>query len=281
MEQNYKVTSIDRETYCIEEDGGIVYGYLLLGSSRAALIDTGVGLLDYKAVTEQLTDLPVDVINTHGHLDHISCNARFHTAYLHPEDEAVYLDHSSYDTRYQYVTNTLREAGIPESQWGLSPIRERIEKQCCMPAADNRRPIRDGDVLNLGGRELEVIHTPGHTPGSVCILDRSRRSLFSGDTVCDLGILLNLDHCCSVETFARSIEVLKARADEYDRIWPAHHKKPIGKDYLQDYELCARQILEAGKNTAADDAQIKAAAFGQVQIAYTTDNVWDRTGCES
>ena len=279
MKANDTITQIDRQTYCIEEDGGTVYGYLLCGARRAVLIDTGFGGLDYRSVAGQLTALPVFVINTHGHLDHISCNWQFETVYLHPADEAVYQEHCSYDVRRDFMTNLLREAAVPEEQWLLSPFKERIEKRCAIPMAA-WRPLTDGERLELGGRELEVIHTPGHTPGSICVLDCATRRLFSGDTVCAQGILLNLKHCGSVETFARSIRRLSAQGDRYDSIWPAHHQKPIGKDYLHDYEMCAQKILESrpGGNEAA--LRVEAASWGRVQVVYTTDNVWDRTGCE-
>ena len=86
-------------------------------------------------------------------------------------------------------------------------------------------------TLDLGGRTLQIIHTPGHTQGSICILDVERRWLFSGDTICDEGVLLHFDHSCSVAVFKQSVEKLKARSSEWDKIWPCHHLKPIDNSF--------------------------------------------------
>ena len=104
--------------------------------------------------------------------------------------------------------------------------------------------------LDLGGRTLEVICTPGHTPGSVCLLDIERRQLFSGDTVCDEGVLLNLDHSTSVETFKESILRLKAASERFGPIWPAHHALPLDHSWMDEYIHCADQILAEARGAS-------------------------------
>lgn len=262
------IAKIDEQTFCIEEGGGMVYSYLLLGTQRAALIDTGYGLLDHKAAVSEVTDLPVDVINTHGHLDHISSNHRFERVYIHAEDEPVFLDHASYPTRYAFISGLLQEEGA--AAWLPA---DRLEQLCRIPPSDNRRFVAHGNILDLGGRTLEIIHTPGHTPGSICILDRERRHLFTGDTVCDEGVLLQFDHSCSVSTFLESIRTLKSHADRFDQLWPAHHAKPIDHSFLDEYAACAEQIIATYGQRTVGAYRVLEASFGRIKLVFSANNI--------
>ena len=111
-----KVVRMDDQTWRITDgmgSSGSVYSYLLAGSKGACLIDTGLGMTNMKRITDELTPLPVAVVNTHGHIDHISCNYQYDAAFLHPADEAVFLDHSKYETRYKLLEGVLAEAKLP------------------------------------------------------------------------------------------------------------------------------------------------------------------------
>ena len=281
-----KVVRMDDQTWRIVDGFGkaTVYSYLLTGSSSAILIDTGMGLIDMKHITDELTSLPVAVVNTHGHLDHISCNHQYEKAYLHPADEAVFTQHSKYDYRYMLLAGMLTEAKLPSWLLKLPIISGVAKKFSAIPEKNNRSPLSDGMRLDLGGRTIEIICTPGHTPGSVCLLDVERRQLFSGDTVCDEGILLNLDHSTSVETFKKSILRLKAASERFGPIWPAHHALPLDHSWLDEYIQCADQIL-AGADTPVSisspvgNAQV--AKYGRIRIAYRPDHLWATTDSKS
>lgn len=113
------------------EDSGTRF-FLLAGKERALLIDSGMAVHNAREIAESLTKLPLSLLNTHADIDHIGSNAQFESFYLHPAEEVNY-----------------RRGG------GTGTII----------------PIREGDTLDLGGRELEIIHLPGHTPGSIAVLD--------------------------------------------------------------------------------------------------------------
>lgn len=212
----HQVISLDDSTWRIEEhvEGGSTYMYLLAGEREAVLIDTGFGTLALREIVSSLTALPVHVINTHGHFDHTGGNPLFDIACIHEADVPVYRAFRDAQKRYPQYT-------IP------APV-------------DNFKMIRDGDTFDLGARTLEVIVTPGHTLGSLCILDKERRWLFTGDTCCKADVLLNLDFCTTVETYCESMRGLLARRAEFDVTWPAHHETPVSPEVLD-------QFLEAGK----------------------------------
>ena len=87
--------------------------------------------------------------------------------------------------------------------------------------------MEEGDVFDLGNRTLEIIETPGHSPGSVSILDREHRWLFTGDTCCQADVLLQIEYSQSPEVYLKSINKLIERESQYDKTWPGHHKWPV------------------------------------------------------
>ena len=193
------VIRIDETTYRLED--GFVRAFLLSGSGKAILIDTGVSGPGLRAQVEALTDRPVILINTHGDGDHTSANGEFPACYLCRAD----------------VENCRFREKFPD----------------CHP-----RDILDGDRFDLGGRILRVIAVPGHTYGSVALLDETNRALYSGDTVQDGHIFMFGAHRAP-ELFEAALEKLIGLKGEYDVIYPSHGTPELPNDYaekvLQDW----------------------------------------------
>ncbi len=120
---------------------GMAAAYLIVGEEKALLVDSGAGEVDVKAVCAEITSLPIDLVNTHYHGDHIAANKDFDNVYMHPAD--------------------VRKM----TQW------------------TQIAPVTEGFVFDLGGRQLEVIDIPGHTPGGIALYDRAANIMFTGDTV--------------------------------------------------------------------------------------------------
>jgi len=273
------VVQMDAQTWRII-DGfgkGTVYSYLLAGTERAVLIDAGMGFLNLKRITDELTALPVSVVNTHGHLDHIGCNHQYEVAYLHPADEAVFLQHSNKAYRRRMLVGLLAESKLPSWLLDLPVVRREVRKFTNLPFRDNRQPLRDGQQLDLGGRTLEVVATPGHTPGSVCLLEIERRQLFSGDTVCAEIILLMLDHSTSVETYRQSLLRLKAMAGHFGDTWPAHHQLPLDHNWIDEYIACAEEIMAGRASISAMSNPVGSglvAKYGRISIAFRPNHIF-------
>ena len=139
---NCEIIQIHENTWRIE-DGGVRL-FLLAGTEKALLIDSGMNLNNARDIAAGLINLPLSLLNTHADRDHIGSNEQFDSFYMHPAEEPVY-----------------RRSGKPGTIL----------------------PVREGDALNLGDRELRIIHLPGHTPGSIAVLDVQNRALISGDPV--------------------------------------------------------------------------------------------------
>ena len=216
----YIIHDLDPQTWLIEEEAQCnVYMYLLAGEKEAILIDTGYGTLELDAVVKALTDLPVTVLCTHGHFDHIGGIGFFPSALMHRADRELYRQHR------QEVRN--------------------IAPDCIAPEAPEELTWFDGELtLDLGGRTLEVFPVPGHTKGCVAILDVERRQLFTGDTCCKAAVLLNFDHSVDLSTFRSSIVTILDMQDRYDTTWPSHHAKPVGAEIPRQFLEAADLLLE-------------------------------------
>ncbi|MDE6972053.1 MAG: MBL fold metallo-hydrolase [Lachnospiraceae bacterium] len=240
MSDTYHVRQLNEDTYLIEEKTLINQGlcYLLCGEERALLIDTGLGYQGLKEAVLERTKLPVIVANTHAHVDHIGGNHCFGEIWFHEADEPVFSLHT--DPVY---TLDLLAGGMPGPMRAVMGVLTKKLRQ--VDTSGEYHYFGDEKVFHLGGRDVEVIPTPGHSPGSVCFLDRKARMLFSGDTVCEWGILLHFEkESCPPETYLESIERLKGLEEAYDTIWPGHHGYPVEKSYVDEYLACARQIVD-------------------------------------
>lgn len=184
--------------------------YLVEGDSAAVLIDTGTSIADLDKVVARITSKPVRVVATHGHIDHVGNIRFFPEFYMHPADTVI---------------------DIPP----LKEYRGRI------------LPIADGDRFELGGRTLEVVHTPGHTPGSVTLVDYANHMAFSGDAFGSGQLWMQVPPQVSfatlIESCGRMIEIMAERG--VDKLYVGHYpylKCPLGIDYMIDVDLAARPL---------------------------------------
>ena len=204
------------------EDSGVRF-FLLEGTERALLIDSGMNVRNAREIAESLTRLPVSLLNTHADRDHIGCNEEFASFYMHPDDEPNY-----------------RRSGK-----GGQVI-----------------PVRDGDEIELGGRKLRIIHLPGHTPGSIAVLDIGSRVLISGDPVQEHGRIFMFGENRNMQNYIASLERLMTMTKDFDEIWPSHADFPVFPDCIERLRDGAVKILNhevVGKPTEF---------FGQKILVY-------------
>lgn len=200
---NYDVSKLDDTTYRIEDD--IVRAFLLLGTSRALLIDSTNGSGDLLSLVRELTELPVTLVNTHADADHTGCNAQFPAALMHPAE-------------YMYYAEMAR------------------------PGFAGPEPVQDGELVELGSRTLEVILVPGHTPGSIALLDYNRRVLYSGDSVSSTPVFI-FGRMRSLPALIVSLERLYARRGCFDVIHASHGELPLPPEQIRRQLGCARRLL--------------------------------------
>ena len=222
MDNWFEIEKIDCDTYAISEykHWEETHCYLLCGTNRAVLIDTGLGVANIKKVIDTLTTLPVMVITTHVHWDHIGGHQYFDNIAVH-EAEKDWLS-IKFPIPLQIVKNNL------------------VCKPCNFPADFNidsyqiyrgepQSIFKDGDCLDLGNRTLTVIHTPGHSPGHCCFFEPEREYLYSGDLIYR-GCLDAFYPTTDPKLFRQSVR--KVQQLEINRILPAHHQLTIPVDIV-------------------------------------------------
>ena len=251
----------------------LVNMYLLEGDTHALLIDCGTGIGDIPAEIRKLTDKPVIVVITHGHPDHDGAAAQFDAVYMHPLD--IPLSENMYDSAPQFRERYVRSR-VPVRNPGADA--DEIVALIQPNGTVTRLPVEDGYVFDLGGRHVEVIHTPGHSLGSICLLDKENRLLFNGDTCNGESLLLNIGPSCStMEEYHEAMKRLWAREGEFDYIlWGHDNLEKCDKTIIEDY-IEASGKLVSGEIQGEKGGDAMHAGFGcrykRVLIWYDPDRL--------
>jgi len=263
----FEVYKVKEGIYSIYEPGQYEEALctLLLGGDEAALIDTGCGIANIRACVEEITDLPVTVVNTHSHNDHIADNHRF--------SRIAMLDHP-WSVRAQRGLPNSEMIHLVDPGMVWKPLPAGFDpKKYLVPPFKATRWFTDGDVIDLGTRTLEVMHTPGHSPDSCCFLDREDRLLFTGDMFYTGGIYTYLDGG-DIPTFIESYDYMLSHYDEYDRLMPSHNEPWVEKRLLKDVYKAVVDISEGrGKYREGTDrgVPIKRFDYGRFNIVTRAD----------
>ena len=222
-----------------------VISYLILGDRTAALFDTGMGIADIRKVVAALTKLPVVVLNSHTHNDHVGGNWQFNDVYgMDTEFTRANARGSSKDAQDELAPGSLCGAlpeGFDPKSYATRPFRIS-------------RWLHDGDVIHLGGRKLEVIATPGHTPDAICLLDRQNGLLFTGDTFYPGPIYLYRPET-DVEEYLHSVKKLADLAPQLTLLLPAHNVPVADPAYLPRVVAAFQSVLSRKTRPAEKDGK--------------------------
>ncbi len=216
--------------------------YLILGTENALLFDTGIGLVPIRPVVEELTRLPVDVLNSHTHYDHVGGNAEFErilaldTPFTRANSHGFPHDELAGEVALSSLCH-----GPPEGT-DTAAFRTRPWKPT--------RIVADGDQLDLGGRTLELLHVPGHTPDAVALLDRAHGLLWTGDSYYDGWIWLYAPET-DLDDYERSMARLSALTPALTRLLPAHNTAAADPARLRQAGDAMRRV-RSGAVTGVD-----------------------------
>lgn len=213
-----------------------VISYLIVGENGALLFDTGMGISDLKKVTDQLTKVPIIVLNSHTHDDHVGDNWEF--ASVH----GMNTDFTQENARGSRMD---AQAEItPDQICGALPQGFDAKGYSTRPWTITAY-THDGDRFDLGGRTVEVIATPGHTPDAVSLLDRANGLLFTGDTYYPAPIWLFRPETDLV-AYSTSIRRLAALAPQIKLVLGAHNV-PVAPPSVLPRLVAAFDAVRAGK----------------------------------
>jgi len=241
--------------------------YLIIGSEKAMLVDTGMGIGDLDGELKRLTNLPLIVINTHGHPDHGGGNGNFDEIWIHPADIELMRRVCTEEYRANDIKSVLGE--------------DHPEYQHLMEGMVKNRPyqahyLKARQIIDLGNRQFEVLEFPGHTPGCIGLLCSREKILFTGDSIVETPVWLYLKHSLSVRTYWESLKQVKQREGEFEKLFPGHHPYPLSKKHLSDLLAGALEILQdpgIGDPTRTFVGEGLQWRHGNTSIIYNPSNV--------
>ena len=252
MDDWFTVEEIDSQTYAISEykHWEETHCYLLYGTERAVLIDTGLGVSDIRSVVDKLTSLPVMVVTTHVHWDHIGGHRHFDNIAVHG------LEKDWLSVRFPLSLDAVKKnlTMLP----CVFPEGFHIDAYQVFQGIP-QRILHDGDHLDLGGREIHVIHTPGHSPGHCCFYEPEREYLYSGDLIYK-GCLYASYPTTDPLLFYASVR--KIRGYKIGKVLPGHHQLEIPVPLIGEIEAGFTQIERSGQLKQGNGLFV----FGDFQI---------------
>lgn len=243
----FKVYEVGEKVYAIAEPFNFqeVISYLILGNEKALLFDSGMGLDSMSVLVDQLTDLPIVVINSHSHYDHIGSNHEFEhilaldTAYMH-----------------QWAKKGWNHEMVKHE---VSPEAFCLEKLPYMDTANYRiEPftitefIKDGHRIELGERELQVISVPGHTPDAIALYEEESGYLWTGDTFYEAPIWLFFEGT-DLKAYEKSIQRLAGLHPKLNRVFPAHNTPVAEPNRMLELVDAFGQIIKGTKQAKGEN----------------------------
>src|SRR5256884_1592608 len=215
-----------------------VISYLIVGHKQAVLFDTGMGVSDIRKVTSKLTSRPVVVLNSHTHNDHVGGNWQFAFVYGMDTDFTRTNARGSREDAQAEIT--------PDQLIGDLPKAFNPKTYATKPWKISHF-IHDGFKINLGGRTLEVISTPGQPPDAISLLDGENGLLFTGDTHYPAPIWLFRPET-DLDAYVNSVRRLAALAPELKLVLGAHNI-PVAEPSVLPRLVNAIQAVRSGQGT--------------------------------
>lgn len=225
----YNVRELETGLYRIGNSA--VFMDLIVGSHHALLFDTGYGYGNLKAVVRSITDKPLYVVNSHGHVDHACGNQAFGGAYIHPLDMELCREHNGPQMR--------------RAELDVAEVPPDFDLDAHLRLGTGElKPVGEGDTFDLGGVTLQVIHLPGHTAGSIGLWCPEKKLLYVGDAM-NCFVWLFLPEARELVTYIRTLH--KAAGLPFTHMLQSHEPDPVPKRKLWDYlDLAEHLNFEAG-----------------------------------
>jgi glyoxylase-like metal-dependent hydrolase (beta-lactamase superfamily II) len=211
-----------------------INSYLVEGARDVAIIDAGMGFANFKELADSLSDRDPIVLLTHAHWDHVG------DAWLY---DRVFVHESETDDLRTGTTNQQLQHWFQQRHlFNVDYPPETDPDSRCIPGTEPSGYLNEGDVIDLGERELEVIHTPGHSVGSVSFMDWNNRAIFTGDAVYGGTLLINFEGT-DPEAYRETFRKLAALSPDIDEVYGAHMDAPMDAKLLPLIHETYEQIV--------------------------------------
>ena len=224
-----------------------VISYLIVRSKRNILFDSGMGMDTISKVVKQLSANPVVVINSHSHFDHIGGNHEFDSVYA--VDTAYTKHFAELGWSHEQVKQEVKEDAFCSAQlptldtasYRIKPYQDKI-----------KRFIKEGDVIDLGDRKIEILQTPGHTPDGISLLDRATGLLWTGDAYYEATIWLFFEGT-DLNAYENTVKRFASLVPDLKYVFPAHNTTPADPKHLIDLDLAFQSIKNGATKEVVND----------------------------
>ena len=224
--------------------------YLVVGTTKALMFDTGIGVTPIRPVVEQLTKLPITVVNSHSHYDHVGGNHEFERVMsMDTPFTRTKMAGRPHDGLASEVAATSFCRGAPA---GLDTAAFRAQSWKASGV------IKDGTRIDLGGRVVEIIAAPGHTPDGIALLDSADGLLFTGDNFYDSTIWLYAAET-NLDDYIASMTRFVALAPSLKQLLPAHNTAKVDPARLAI-------VLAAAKKLRNDSVTVRSESRGELTV---------------
>ena len=257
----FTICKYDNDLYQIKDALGSLIS-IIIGEDKALVLDTGYGIANIYQEVRKITNLPLLVIDSHGHMDHTGGNYLFPLVYIHSKDYELVKKHNSEKWRLRNIASAKSANVLPDNFDEESYLNKR---------EGNLKFLDDIKSFDLGGKTLEVIYTPGHTAGSISLYCKEKRIMITSDAICQY-VWLFLEESTSVSDYIKSIE--KVLSYDFDYFLVGHGAKLIKKEVMKEYLACAKSL---------DLSKAKKVTFKNFEecnsYEYSTDYLYSPNGC--
>lgn len=202
----FRAEKLEKRLYRIKDPSNTAM-YLVLGDERAFLIDTGLGYKGLRHFIEQLTDKPVTVLLSHGHVDHASGIYEFDDVWMNPDDQQIFRIHSDPSVRKNYLLARIPEAYDPSF----------FQEQHQVHFAD----LKDAQVFDAGNCRIRAVSVPGHTRGIMVLILPDLKKVIFGDAI-GPGTLMLERQCPGLSSYFKALRKLRMHEDEWDSVLRFH-----------------------------------------------------------
>ncbi|TXG86003.1 MAG: MBL fold metallo-hydrolase [Thermomicrobiales bacterium] len=222
-----------------------VLSYLIVGEERALLIDSGTGAASMRAAVETITDLPVLLVNSHTHWDHVGSNDEFTDIAVHRVE--------AHELAYVYSPEQIATFFAEDQLVG--PLPPGVTVESISIGASTPTQLLDGDEsFDLGGRVIRAIHTPGHSPGLLSFFDDANAVLFTTDTAY-LGHLYAYSDETDIDVYIQSLDTLARLAPSLKHVHPSHNTDLMPAELLPRMRDALIEVRDGKTPDDTDDVK--------------------------
>lgn len=243
MKNWFSITQVTENIFALAEFNHWekVVSYLAVDKTQAFLIDTGMGYASICSEVRKITTLPITVLLTHAHWDHIGSVSEFEKVYLFDD---VFEQKS---IQVGFNSNQIPELNNPEMFSNNFKPRKYGQE-----GINNFNVLNNNQILCSDTFDMKIIHTPGHTPGSVCFYIPQLNALFTGDTLYPGPLYAQLPES-NISDFVSSIKKLSRFSSPELTIFPGHNANCCSSKLIAE----ANEVLKSAKNCVGKEKEVK------------------------